>query len=103
LRPRLKEGDEILVSQIEHHSNIVPWQLVAAQTGARVTMIPMDRSGALILDDLDTLITDRTRLVAVGHVSNALGTVNPLATIIAHAKRRGVPVLVDGAQALPHL
>ena len=102
LRPRLKAGDEILVSQLEHHSNIVPWQLVAAQTGARVTMIPMDTTGALVLDNLDDLITDRTKLIAVGHVSNALGTVNPIGQITKTAKTRNVPVVVDGAQAMPH-
>ncbi len=102
LRPLLRAGDEILVSQLEHHSNIVPWQLVAAQTGATVRMLPMNNAGELVLDDLDALISDNTRLLAIGHVSNALGTVNPVARIVATAKARGVPVLVDGAQALPH-
>ena len=102
LRPKLKDGDEILVSQLEHHSNIVPWQLVAAQTGAKVTMIPMDQTGTLVLDDLDDLITDRTKLIAVGHVSNALGTVNPIGRIVKAAKARQIPVVVDGAQAMPH-
>ncbi|MCA1798963.1 MAG: cysteine desulfurase [Xanthomonadaceae bacterium] len=103
LRPRLQPGDEILVSQLEHHSNIVPWQLVAEQTGATVRTIPMNREGELVLDALDGLLHERTKLLAVGHVSNALGTVNPLDTIIAAARRHGVPVLVDGAQALPHM
>ena len=102
LRPKLKDGDEILVSQLEHHSNIVPWQLVAAQTGAKVTMIPMDRTGTLVLENLDDLITDKTKLIAVGHVSNALGTVNPIEQITKVAKARQVPVVVDGAQAMPH-
>jgi cysteine desulfurase/selenocysteine lyase len=103
LRPTLKAGDEILVSQMEHHSNIVPWQLVAAQTGAKVTVIPMDRTGTLVLDELDALMTERTRLIAVGHVSNALGTINPIRDITRAAAARGIPVLVDGAQALPHM
>ncbi|MEX0900114.1 MAG: cysteine desulfurase [Gammaproteobacteria bacterium] len=102
LRPQLQPGDEILVSQLEHHSNIVPWQLVAARTGATVRMLPMNDAGELVLDDLDALLSEKTRLLAVGHVSNALGTVNPVARIVAAAKARGVPVLVDGAQALPH-
>jgi cysteine desulfurase/selenocysteine lyase len=103
LRPRLQEGDEVLISALEHHSNIVPWQLVCEERGARVRVIPMAESGELILDELEDLISDATKLVAVGHVSNALGTVNPLRRIIAAAKARGVPVLVDGAQAAPHM
>ncbi len=102
LRPRLKPGDEILVSEMEHHSNIVPWQLVAGQTGAVVKVIPMDRTGTLILDTLGMLLTDRTKLIAVGHISNALGTVNPIETIVKAAHTHRIPVLVDGAQALPH-
>lgn len=103
LRPTLKAGDEILVSQMEHHSNIVPWQLVAAQTGAKVTMIPMDQTGTLVLGELDALLTERTKLVAVGHVSNALGTINPIRKIVEVAAAKDIPVLVDGAQALPHM
>ena len=103
LRPRLKEGDEILVSQMEHHSNIVPWQLVCEERGATVKMIPMSESGELVLDELDGLLNERTRLVAVGHVSNALGTVNPIRQLVDAAHACDVPVLVDGAQAAPHI
>jgi cysteine desulfurase/selenocysteine lyase len=103
LAPRLAPGDEILVSQMEHHSNIVPWQLVAAARGARVRAIPIDERGELQLDELEALLTERTRLLAVVQVSNALGTVNPVAEIVRRAHARGVPVLVDGAQALAHL
>ena len=103
LRPRLREGDEILVSQLEHHSNIVPWQLVSGEKGAKIRVIPMSQSGELILDDLDMLLNERTRLVAIGHVSNALGTVNPVREIVARAHARDIPVLIDGAQAVPHM
>ncbi len=103
LRPRLKEGDEVLVSQMEHHSNIVPWQLVCEERGAKVKMIPMSETGELVLDDLDRLLNERTRLLAVGHVSNALGTVNPIRQLVDAAHACDVPVLVDGAQAAPHM
>ncbi len=102
LRPRLGEGDEVVVSAMEHHSNIVPWQLVCEERGARLRVIPMTESGELILESYEELLNDRTRLVAVGHISNALGTINPVKAITASAKERGVPVLVDGAQAAPH-
>ena len=98
----LKDGDEILLSTLEHHSNIVPWQLVAHRTGARLRYIEMDEQGRLILDDLPELLTDRTRLVALSHISNALGTVNPIREIAEQAKAVGALVLVDGAQAVPH-
>ena len=98
----LGEGDEILLSSLEHHSNIVPWQLVAHRTGARIRYIEMDEQGRLILDDLPELLTDRTRMVAVSHISNALGTVNPIREITEQAKKVGALVLVDGAQAVPH-
>ena len=98
----LGEGDEILLSSLEHHSNIVPWQLVARSTGARLRYIEMDEQGRLILDDLSELLTDRTRMVAISHISNALGTVNPVREIAEQAKRVGALVLVDGAQAVPH-
>jgi len=98
----LNEGDEILLSSMEHHSNIIPWQLVAHRTGARLRYIEMDEQGRLILDDLPELLTDRTRLVAVSHISNALGTVNPIREIAEQAKKVGALVLVDGAQAVPH-
>jgi cysteine desulfurase/selenocysteine lyase len=102
-RARLAAGDEILVTELEHHSNIVPWQLVAAERGARVVPVPIDDAGDLDLDALDRLLSPRVKLLAVGHVSNALGTVNPVAEIVKRAHARGVPVLVDGAQAAPHL
>ena len=98
----LREGDEILLSSLEHHSNIVPWQLVARRMGARLRYIEMDEQGRLILDDLPELLTERTRLVAVSHISNALGTVNAIREIAEHAKKVGALVLVDGAQAAPH-
>ena len=96
----LSEGDEILLSTMEHHSNIVPWQLVARRTGARLRYIEMDDHGRLVLDD--RLLTNRTRLVAVSHISNALGTVNPVRDIAERARAVGALMLVDGAQAAPH-
>ncbi len=102
-RPRLKPGDEILVSWMEHHSNIVPWQMVAEQTGARLKVVPITDDGVLMLDEYDRLLSDRTRLVSIIHVSNALGTITPIETIIAKAHARNIPVMVDGAQAAPHL
>ncbi len=102
-RPRLSAGDEILISWMEHHSNIVPWQLVCQQTGALLRVAPMNDQGDIRMDEFERLLSDRTRMVAVGHVSNALGTVNPLSRIIELAHQRDVPVVVDGAQALPHM
>ncbi len=99
----VKEGDEILLSGMEHHANIVPWQMLAEEKGANIKVIPMTDEGELILESLDELLTDRTKLLGVVHVSNVLGTVNPVKEIIARAHARGVPVLVDGAQAVPHL
>ena len=100
-RPRLKPGDEILVSRMEHHSNIVPWQIVAEQTGAVLKVVPMDAQGVLDMAAYEQLLGPRTAIVSMIHVSNALGTVNPIETIIRLAKARGIPVLVDGAQAAP--
>jgi cysteine desulfurase/selenocysteine lyase len=102
-RMTVTAGDEILLSAMEHHANIVPWQMLAQEKGASIKVIPMTDAGELILDGLDDLITDRTKLLGVVHVSNVLGTINPVKEIIARAHRRGVPVLVDGAQAIPHL
>jgi cysteine desulfurase / selenocysteine lyase len=102
-RPRLKPGDEILISWMEHHSNIVPWQLVCEQTGAVLRVVPINEDGDLVLGDYARLLGPRTRLVAIAHVSNALGTINPVREIVAMAHDRGVPVLLDGAQAVPHL
>jgi cysteine desulfurase / selenocysteine lyase len=102
-RPRLGRGDEVVVSAIEHHSNIVPWQMVCEERGAVLRVIPMNERGELLLDDLEALLGPRTRMLAVTHVSNALGTVTPVREIVARAHARGVPVLVDGAQAVSHL
>jgi cysteine desulfurase / selenocysteine lyase len=102
-RSRLKAGDEIVISAIEHHSNIVPWQMVCEEKGATLRVIPINDAGELLLDEYERLLNHRTRLVSVVYVSNALGTVNPVRPIIAMAHRRGIPVLLDGAQAAPHL
>jgi len=99
---RLKPGDEIIISAMEHHSNIVPWQFLCERVGAKLRVIPMDKRGDLILDEYRTLLNDRTRMVAVAHVSNSLGTLNPVEEIVRLAHARGVPVLIDGAQAVPH-
>ena len=103
VRPRLQPGDEVLVTAMEHHANIVPWQMVCEATGARLRVLPMADDGALALDALPALLTARTRMLAVAHVSNVLGTVNDVARIVRLAQARGVPVLVDGAQAVAHL
>ena len=97
------EEDEIILSAMEHHSNIVPWQILCEQVGARLRIIPMNDDGELLIDEYERLLSDRTKLVAVTHLSNALGTINPIKQIIQIAHRHGVPVLVDGAQAVPHL
>jgi cysteine desulfurase/selenocysteine lyase len=102
LRPRLRAGDEVLVTELEHHSNIVPWQLVCEEAGARLRVAPIDDQGELIVDEFAGLLSDRTRLAAFGHVSNALGTINPVRELSRLARQRGVPTLVDGAQAVPH-
>lgn len=102
-RKQLRAGDEVVVSAMEHHSNIVPWQMICEEKGAALRVIPMTDAGELHLEALPALLTERTRLVAVVHVSNALGTVNPVREIIRLAHDRGIPVLLDGAQAVPHL
>ncbi len=102
LRPRLREGDEILITAMEHHANIVPWQLLCAATGAKLVVAPIFDDGTLDIDALEDLISPRTKLVAVTHVSNVLGTINPIARIAQETRARGVPLLVDGSQALPH-
>ena len=102
-RPRLGPGDEIVVSHLEHHANIVPWQMLCGQTGARLRVIPMTRSGELDFDAYRALLGPRTRLLALTHVSNALGTVVPVREYIAEARRHGIAVLLDGAQAVPHM
>ncbi|MBI2307411.1 MAG: cysteine desulfurase [Rhodocyclales bacterium] len=100
---RLRPGDEILISAMEHHSNIVPWQLLCERSGARLCVAPIDDAGQLRLDEFERLLGPRTRLVAVTHVSNALGSINPVAELVALAHAHGAAVLVDGAQAVPHL
>ncbi len=102
VRPRLGPGDEVLVSHMEHHSNIVPWQLLCAERGATLKVIPIDDRGDIILEDYERLLSERTKIVGIVHISNALGTVNPIAEMVQTAHARGVPVLVDGAQAVPH-
>jgi cysteine desulfurase / selenocysteine lyase len=99
----LKPGDEIMVSALEHHSNIVPWQMLCERTGAELRVIPMDENGELILSDFDKLLSPRTKIVAVNHISNALGVINPIKYIIEKAHGFGAAVLIDGAQAVPHL
>ena len=102
-RTNLRPGDDIVVTAMEHHSNIVPWQLACEQTGADLKAVPITDEGELDLDSFERLLTDRTRLVAVVHLSNALGTINPIKRVVALAHARGIPVLVDGAQAVAHL
>lgn len=102
-RARVRAGDEILISEMEHHSNIVPWQMLCEQTGAVLRVVPMDGRGELCIEDYERMLGARTRLVAVTHVSNALGTVNPVEHLIARAHSAGAVVLVDGAQAVPHM
>jgi cysteine desulfurase/selenocysteine lyase len=101
--PRLEPGDEVLVTTMEHHSNLVPWQMVCAERGATLVAARVDGRGDLDLDDLRSRLSNRTRMVSVSHVSNVLGTVNPVEKIIAMAREHDVPVMVDGAQAAPHL
>ena len=103
VRPRLEEGDEIVISHMEHHSNIVPWQMLCEQTGAKLEVVPIDDDGALELDAYLAMLGPRTRFVSMTHVANSLGTVNPVREIIDAAHAQGVPVMLDAAQAVPHL
>ena len=98
----MQEGDEVIVSVMEHHSNIVPWQLQAAKRGISIRVIPMTDEGELKMDEYEKLFTERTKIVSVTHVSNVLGTVNPVEEIVRIAHEHGVPVMVDGAQSAPH-
>lgn len=98
----IEEGDEIILSEIEHHANIVPWQMIAKEKGARIRVIPVNDNGELIWDEYLNLLNEHTAIVAVGHVSNALGTVHPVKKMIAEAHKHNIPVLIDGAQAVPH-
>lgn len=102
-RKFVRAGDEIIITVLEHHSNIVPWHMLCAETGATLKVVPMNDAGELQLDAYAALFSDRTRLVCLGHVSNALGSINPVKNMVATAHAHGVPVLVDGAQAAPHL
>jgi len=99
----LKSGDEVLVSALEHHSNIVPWQMLCEKTGATLKVIPMDENGELIMEEYDKLLSNNTKIVTVNHISNALGTVNPVKYMIDKAHEFGAAILIDGAQAVPHL
>ncbi|MDH3932701.1 MAG: cysteine desulfurase [Chromatiales bacterium] len=101
-RSRMQAGDEIVITTMEHHSNIVPWQLLAEQTGVRLRVIPITRRGELELEAVDELLNERTRLLSVVYISNALGTINPVKTLIDKAHSRGIPVMLDAAQAAPH-
>lgn len=101
-RTHFKEGDEILVTEMEHHANIVPWQIIGEQTGAKLKVIPMDENGELIMEKFYELLSEKTKFVSIIHVSNALGTINPVKEIIDAAHEHNIPVLVDGAQAVPH-
>ena len=99
----LKVGDEVLVSALEHHSNIVPWQMLCEKTGAILKVIPMNEKGELIMSDFDKLLSEKTKIVTVNHISNALGTINPIEYMIEKAHQVGAAILIDGAQAIPHL
>ncbi len=103
VRPLLQAGDEILISHMEHHANIVPWQMLCDQVGAKLVVIPMTERGELDLSTFDDLLTPRTKMMAIGQVSNALGTINPVKMMTEKAHAKGIPVLVDGAQAVPHM
>ena len=102
-RKHIGEGDEILISYMEHHSNIVPWQMLCEETGATLKVVPINDDGEMIMEEFDALLSERTKLVSVVHVSNALGTINPIETIIEKAHAMGVPVMLDGAQSTPHM
>lgn len=101
-RKFINEGDEIIISEMEHHANIIPWQILAEEKGAKIRVIPMNERGELIIEEYENMLNERTKIVAVAHVSNSLGTINPVKEMIATAHKFGVPVLVDGAQSIPH-
>ena len=102
-RRHLTAGSEVIISALEHHSNIVPWQILCQETGAQLRVAPINDQGEILVDEFEKLLNDRTRLVAVSHVSNALGTINPIRAMADMAHKHGVPILVDGAQAVPHM
>ena len=99
----MQEGDEVIISVMEHHSNIVPWQLLAARKGIAIKVVPMNDKGELLLDEYEKLFTERTKIVSIMHVSNVLGTINPIKEMIATAHKHGVPFMVDAAQSIPHM
>ena len=102
-RTHVGAGDEVLITAMEHHSNIVPWQLLCEEKGAKLQIVPINDQGELLLDEFEKLLGSRTKIVSLGHLSNALGTINPVAQIVRLAHAKGIPVLVDGAQAAPRL
>jgi cysteine desulfurase / selenocysteine lyase len=102
-RANFVEGDEIILSQMEHHANIIPWQMIAEEKGAKIRVIPMNERGELIIDEYENLFNERTKFVSIIHVSNALGTINPVKSMIETAHKFGVPVMVDAAQSIPHM
>jgi cysteine desulfurase / selenocysteine lyase len=102
-RANFSEGDEIILSQMEHHANIIPWQMIAEEKGAKIRVIPMNERGELIIDEYENLFNERTKFVSIIHVSNALGTINPVKSMIETAHKFGVPVMVDAAQSIPHM
>ncbi len=102
-KKNLKQGDEVLITELEHHSNIVPWQLICEEKGARLRVAPINDCGEVIMDKFESMLTSNVKIAAISHVSNALGTINPVKQMIEMAHRRKIPVLVDGAQAMPHL
>lgn len=99
----LNKGDELIVSAMEHHSNIVPWQMLCERTGATLKVIPMNENGELVISEYEKILSEKTKLVFVNHISNALGTINPIKDIIRKAHAFGAAVLIDGAQAAPHI
>src|SRR5262249_29108520 len=102
-RENVRAGDEVLITHMEHHSNIVPWQILCEEKGAKLRVVPITDEGELILEEFERLMRPRTKIVAVAHVSNTLGTINPVRRIVEMAHRRDIPILLDGAQAAPHL
>jgi len=102
-KTKLRPGDEVLITGLEHHSNIVPWQMICEEKGAHLRVAPIDDNGDILLDEFNRLLSEKTKIAAISHISNALGTVNPVKQMIEMAHRKGVPVLIDGAQAVPHL
>jgi cysteine desulfurase / selenocysteine lyase len=102
-RTHVGTGDEVVISAMEHHSNIVPWQILCREKGAKLRVVPMNDKGELILDDYEKMLNGRTKIVSLVHVSNALGTINPIKQMVAMAHARGIPVMIDGAQAVPHM